>query len=272
MREVTIEEIEKMEDGEIIPSVRGTIKAVYERKETGGQYPGTAQNAFLANGDKSIGLRVENHDDISHLKGKEVLISCWKNDKGIHGIKVMSGEYDGKPYHKIKVTKVGTFTVAGKSEQSSGEEQSEKPPSQESRPSTTKAKGGELHTKKRLMQLVYLDMMCERAVQAETEKLAESGIVLTPEEKIAKVGRFFISLTQKPYSEAFDYSADLPSNKYPDLPKPDEQNKSPKEKKEEPPKQEEPKQEEPKKFPEQPAVPEEAPHPDDAFEESDIPF
>lgn len=269
MREVTIEEIEKMEDGETIPSVRGTIKAAYERKETGGQYPGTAQNAFLANGDKSIGLRVENHDDISHLKGKEVLISCWKNEKGMHGIKVMSGEYNDKPYHKIKVTKVGTFTVAGEVEQPSGEDRSDKPPSQESRPSTTKAKGGELHTKKRLMQLVYLDMLCERAVQAETEKLAESGIVLTPEEKIAKVGRFFISLTQKPYSEAFDYSADLPSNKYPDLPKTEDW--PPKEKKEEPPKQEEPKQEA-ARVPTPPAVPEEAPHPDDAFKESDIPF
>ena len=105
MRIVKLSDVPVLEDGEIIPSIRGTIVDVYERK-TGSNDKGewSIQNATISGDGVKVDLKVHNRDDIKPFKGKVVLISCKDGSKGLTGVYALHDTYGGKTTKKVKLT------------------------------------------------------------------------------------------------------------------------------------------------------------------------
>lgn len=205
MRIVPIEDIKQMEDKEVIPAVQGRLKAVFEQKSQEGQYgTKTMQNGILASGSGEIGVRFENHDDLSGLKGKLIKVSCWKGDRGLSGVYVDKGEFNNKPYLKVKVTKTGTVEEAGSGGGSEGASGSggDNPPAQANKtnPTATQTPSegnlSPLQIRKVLNRLANFDLMCAEAASYTCDKLRESGAKITEEQFQARWSSYFIQGTR----------------------------------------------------------------------------
>jgi hypothetical protein len=105
-RLVPLESIESLDDGEVIPAIEGTIAEVYERKSGENAYgPWSFQDAMISHNGEKVKLKFVNMDDMADLKGKLVRIEAnHSKQHGFTGVTKMIDEYNGKTYHKVKLT------------------------------------------------------------------------------------------------------------------------------------------------------------------------
>ena len=224
MRELTINEVLKLDDKEVIPSIRGVVSGVYARKEgIHAQHgPWSFQDLKLSQGGTDIYVKVESHEDLSYVKGKEVVIHCWKSDKGMSGVYAFDDTYKGETRRKIRVTKSGTIadsSAAGAPAASN--DAPDGPPQNKTAPAATHTASrgnemSELHVRKGLNQLANLDIQCRMAVEYVRHKLVEAGITMSDDEVQARWSSYYIQATRENWHKAMptgDY--DLGKSKAP---------------------------------------------------------
>lgn len=114
---MTIQEIKGLSDGDAIPSVTVTVKAVYPTKEIGGKWPKRLQNCMVADstGEFYLTFAGKNNQQLeSAIKGKKITVSCSKSKDGApQGVKMKIEDYNGKQYPKIWVTDTARIAVVG---------------------------------------------------------------------------------------------------------------------------------------------------------------
>lgn len=105
-RIVTLKEALAYDKGEIIPSVRGKLTALYDRNSgTNDRGEWSIQNAELTDATGKIKLKITDRDALpKEWKGREVVLSCNDGNKGLTGLKADDDTYKGKTSKIIKVT------------------------------------------------------------------------------------------------------------------------------------------------------------------------
>jgi len=206
MRELSINEITRLEHNECIPSIRGTIKKVFDRRSgTNERGAWSIQGAVLIQGRDEIELRVDNHEDIKHLEGKDAVIFCWKSDKGLSGVYAFDDVYKGATKRKVRVTKSGTIAdanAAGAPASDGGNKEhapQNKTPSagnQTASQASSQHELNELSARKIIAQFANLDILCRKAVEYVEEQLAEVGITMTDEQRQSRWASYFIQAAQ----------------------------------------------------------------------------
>jgi|ERR1043166_783677 hypothetical protein len=115
MRLVALSEIEGLEDGEVIPSLTGHIKSVFDYK-TGENENGawSFQDLVITDGKTDVRVKAVNVHNLDDLKGKDVTLTAHSSPKhGLTGIKKLVEEWKGKTYHKVKLTGTCQITTNG---------------------------------------------------------------------------------------------------------------------------------------------------------------
>lgn len=107
MRVVPIAQCYELQAGEIVPSVRGVLKEVWDRN-SGQNAKGdwALQNLLLVDeSGKDIKVKLQDRDAVPKTwKGREVYIYCNDGGKGLTGIKAKDDEYRGKVSRILSVT------------------------------------------------------------------------------------------------------------------------------------------------------------------------
>ena len=207
MRELSIADVLQLEDKELIPSIKGTVKVVFDRKSgTSAKGPWSVQGFVLSQGDEEITCGAWNmDDDLKALKGSEVTLSCWKGDKGLSGVYAQDDEYNGNITRKIRLTKTAQIAVNG----SVSPQESPKASAAPKTPATKRnpVKGGtapldELAVRKNLNQLANFDLQCGVAADYTRRKMKERGLEMTAEEFQARWSSYFITGTRENWHRA----------------------------------------------------------------------
>jgi hypothetical protein len=110
MRTVPIIDIAKLEHGEVIPSVRGTFKRVFDRKSgVNAKGDWSVQHVVLAQDGAEIKMAFWNHEDLKGDEGKEMEIRAHEGKKGLTSVFVEDEEY---PKGSKKITRIIRVTEA----------------------------------------------------------------------------------------------------------------------------------------------------------------
>lgn len=137
MRILKIADVCALEDGETVPSVRGRLTAIYDRKS--GQNDRGAysfQNAELDDGSGKIKVKLKDRDALLPVwKGKLVVISCNESKTGLTGVKAADDEYKGKISRILWVTPSAHIDLAEADNQQAPAE-----PTRQSAPASQPAK------------------------------------------------------------------------------------------------------------------------------------
>lgn len=106
MRVVPIKELAVLTLGETVPSVRGKLTAIYDRKTGQGQNgEWSLQNCELTDSTGKIKVKLDDRDALpKDWRGREVYISCNNGDKGLTGIKIKEETYKGNTSRILSVT------------------------------------------------------------------------------------------------------------------------------------------------------------------------
>lgn len=116
MRIVPLQEVLKLDPGEVVPCVKARIKTIHDRKTGTGQYGAwSVQNIQLTDvSGVTIKAGVWNRPAIpSDWRGKIVVISSNEGKKGLAGVKVKEEEYRGQKNKSLEVADSALFEVAG---------------------------------------------------------------------------------------------------------------------------------------------------------------
>src|SRR5215469_15507457 len=114
MRELTIQQINELDHGEIIPSFRATIAKIYDQKTGEGEYgPWYLQNLIVTDGTDDISVTWCGFDPFDRgCRGQTFLFECHEGKKGLAGIKRDIREFNDKIYEGIKITDSARITNA----------------------------------------------------------------------------------------------------------------------------------------------------------------
>lgn len=103
---MTANEIQNLADGIPITRLDGVLKETYKPKsgEKNGK-PWEVQDAVLQLPDGEVKLKAWNVGDLKDFKGKQIVVEAHKSDRhGWTGVQKEVEEYNGKVYHKVKLT------------------------------------------------------------------------------------------------------------------------------------------------------------------------
>jgi hypothetical protein len=131
MRVVPLRDVLGLQSGETVPSVRGRITRVWDRK-TGTNSTGdwAIQNLLLKDDSGAeIKVKVTDRDAIPGTwKGKLVYIACNEGKHGLTGIKAKDDDYGGKVNRILSVTPTAAIELADASQSTPPPEQQTQPP------------------------------------------------------------------------------------------------------------------------------------------------
>jgi hypothetical protein len=104
----TIAEVKKFPVGTVVPSVSGTVKAVFPRKTGESQYgPWSLQGIVLSDGSEEIVVTCWGCDDLGHLKGTTASVAALGENNKTHkkqGLELIAGkDKDGTPRPELKM-------------------------------------------------------------------------------------------------------------------------------------------------------------------------
>ena len=106
MRILPISEINKLGDGETVPSLTGRLTSIFDVKSgTNAKGEWSIQNATLRDGTGEIKVSIRNRAEIPRSwKGREVVIACNDGEHGLTGIKASDDTYREKTSRIVCVT------------------------------------------------------------------------------------------------------------------------------------------------------------------------
>lgn len=110
---MTIAEVKKLETDMPVLDVRARVKTVYARK-TGitEDREWSYQDLLIEDTTGSIYVKCQNKIPLDELKGKDVLLTCYKSDKhGWVGLTTFDDDYSDPAVRKLKMTKTGVITL-----------------------------------------------------------------------------------------------------------------------------------------------------------------
>jgi hypothetical protein len=136
-----------MEDGETVPSVKGTLTSVWPRKAgTNSNGDWSFQNVELTDPTGKIKLKLKDREELpKKMKGRMVYVSCIQSDKhGLTGVKRKEEEYqkDGKTVQESILWITGTADIS--EEQPAGGEAKEPAAPAQPAPETDPVKAARL--------------------------------------------------------------------------------------------------------------------------------
>lgn len=109
----TIQQIQSMVDGQVIPAISGKLTRIYERKSgTHSHGEWSIQNGELEDDNgNSIKLQFKDRPEIpQEMKDRYVAIASNTTDKGTHGVKAFDDEYPaGTITRKLRITRSASF-------------------------------------------------------------------------------------------------------------------------------------------------------------------
>ena len=161
MRLVELSDVAGLSDGEIVPAIKATVKAVFPPRTGQGKHgEWRVQNAILSSNGTEVRASFWSID-VSDLKGKEVTIQSLAGRRGLEGIKVKLNDQKGE--NELSITdkcKIydGNVSVGSKAA----------PPTPQ-RSSAPDVDG----TRKRAMQLANLYLIAHRAAKWVADANAE---------------------------------------------------------------------------------------------------
>lgn len=133
MRIVPINQIlTELQDGEVVPSVRGLITEVYDpnsgQNDNG---PWSFQNLKLKDQSGEIKVKLKDCEPVpKNMKGRTVVIACNDGPHGLTGVKASDDEYRGKTSRILWVTKSAHITLADEPQQQAAPAPQSKPATQ----------------------------------------------------------------------------------------------------------------------------------------------
>ena len=141
MRVVPLSQVKELTHNEVIPCVRGKVKACYKRR-TGGEGDKTwsVQDMELDDGTATIKVKAWDHPELSQFKDRRVAVMAHDGPKGLSSVYAFDDEYQGKTSRIIKVTAAAKVEMEDGSPPANNTPQSsEQPPAlgeQQPRPRT----------------------------------------------------------------------------------------------------------------------------------------
>lgn len=114
MKVSTLSEVKRMDGGLPVPCVRGILKTLFKPKRGEGQYgPWCLQNGELTDGKTTVKVLFANRDEEvpQNWRGKQVVITSYRGDKGWEGVIADDNEYKGTTTRQIKVTKTAEVAL-----------------------------------------------------------------------------------------------------------------------------------------------------------------
>lgn len=155
MRLVELSDVSGLSDGEIVPAIKATVKAVFPPRTGQGKHgEWRVQNAILISNGTEVRASFWSID-VSDLKGKEVTIQSQAGKRGLEGIKVKYNEQ--KSENELSITDKARID-GGNVTNTTGSKASAPAPQRSSTPDVD-------GTRKRAMQLANLYLIAHRAAK-----------------------------------------------------------------------------------------------------------
>lgn len=193
MRVINVSDIKNLEDGESITSIQGVITKSFPPKSGGeGEKAWTVQNLSFKDSTGEMRMTAWNHEDLSNLLNKQIVISSHKGDKGLSGIYVEDSSWadkksgEQKQARQIKLTATAQIHVAS----------SEPPVANKVQDSTVildkeESVSAYKHGLMRVLNAIYTNYRGLKVLKAQLEV---DGITLTPDQMQAAAASAFITL------------------------------------------------------------------------------
>jgi hypothetical protein len=163
MRLVELSDVSGLSDGEIVPAIKATVKAVFPPRTGQGKHgEWRVQNAILISNGTEVRASFWSID-VSDLKGKEVTIQSQAGKRGLEGIKVKYNEQ--KSENELSITDKARID-GGNVTNTTGSKASAPAPQRSSAPDVD-------GTRKRAMQLANLYLVAHRAAKWIKDENAE---------------------------------------------------------------------------------------------------
>jgi hypothetical protein len=155
MRLVELSDVAGLSDGEIVPAVKATVKAVFPPRTGQGKHgEWRVQNAILTSNGTEVRASFWSID-VSDLKGKEVTIQSQAGKRGLEGIKVKLNDQKGE--NELSITDKCRID-GGNAPLATGSKAAAPAPQRSSAPDVD-------GTRKRAMQLANLYLIAHRAAK-----------------------------------------------------------------------------------------------------------
>lgn len=155
MRLVELSDVAGLSDGEIVPAVKATVKAVFPPRTGQGKHgEWRVQNAILTSNGTEVRASFWSID-VSDLKGKEVTIQSQAGKRGLEGIKVKLNDQKGE--NELSITDKCRID-GGNAPLATGSKAAAPTPQRSSAPDVD-------GTRKRAMQLANLYLIAHRAAK-----------------------------------------------------------------------------------------------------------
>lgn len=163
MRLVELSDVSGLSDGEIVPAIKATVKAVFPPRTGQGKHgEWRVQNTILVSNGTEVRASFWSID-VSDLKGKEVTIQSQAGKRGLEGIKVKYNEQ--KSENELSITDKARID-GGNVTNTTGSKASAPAPQRSSAPDVD-------GTRKRAMQLANLYLVAHRAAKWIKDENAE---------------------------------------------------------------------------------------------------
>ena len=186
MRQLTIEDVNGLDAGEVVPSIKGTITRVFQRREgTNQNGEWSVQDALLAADGSEIKVKFWNHADLSDVAGKEVTLQAHQGKTGLTSLFAEDDDYKGKITRYIRAT-AATKILAP-------EEPDELPMDHDDK---GQALSGVTEARQHIMRAVNLYNLCVDAVDAAIKPHINN---CTAELYQAAIGTLFIEASRGGY-------------------------------------------------------------------------